>query len=126
MKYLLIAALLALVALGVAGEVQRRRSAAAEAQRDAVALEAAKTKRAALEADTRGRQEIARLKGVAARHEAEVKRLRGQAAVAAREVRTVQQAGEALQATGTTDEIMAALVARGYHPERCRPVPVQR
>ena len=122
MKWLLAVALLALVVLGVVGEVHRRRASSLEAEKAQAALDATKRARAALEADTKGRQEIAVWRATAARHEAEVRRLRGQAAVAAREVRTVQRAGEALQATGTTDEIVAALVARGYHPERCQAV----
>ena len=36
------------------------------------------------------------------------------------QVEAVVKAGAALQASGTTEEIIAALKARGYHPERCQ------
>ena len=118
-KLFLIVALVGLAVAGVLLGWAQHRLAGVEAAREKAALEAVQGKRAALEADTKGRQEIARWKGVAARHAAEVKRLRSAAAAAAKEVRAVHKAGEALVASGTTEEIIAALKERGYHPERC-------
>ena len=118
-KFFLIVALVGLAVAGVLLGWAQQRLAGVEAAREKAALEAVQGKRAVLEANTKGLKEIARWKATAARHEAEVKRLRSRAAVAAKEVRAVHKAGEALVASGTTEEILAALRARGYHPERC-------
>lgn len=121
MKYLVGVLLIALVAVGVSFELQRRSANALADEKEQAALAALATKRKAEEADTKRVEEILKLRAETQRVKAEVTRLRGQAAVAARETTSVQQAGEKLVASGTTDEIIAALTARGYHPVRCRP-----
>lgn len=119
MKWIALVLLVLLAAAGVAITLQDRALSALESEKEHAALEAATAKRKALEADTKGRQEIMRWKAAAARHQAEVKRLRTAASAAATEVKAVVKAGETLVASGTTDEILGALRARGYHPARC-------
>lgn len=69
---------------------------------------------------------VGTLKREIAAHRAETARLRGVAGEYAKEVAAARVAGRKLEDTGTPDEIMAALTARGYSPVRCRAVPVVR
>lgn len=111
-----------LVVLGVAWNYQRSHVATLEAEKEQAQLKAAQAERAAVAAaSVKGQAEIAKWKASAARHEAEARQLRTAAAAAATEVQTVTEAGARLVASGTTDEIMAALRARGYTPRTCRP-----
>lgn len=121
LKWAALALVILVAVLGAFYEGGRRAEHRAAERHEQARLDAARAERAALERDTRGRQEIAQWKAQAARHQAEVRRLSSAASAAARDVKAVVTAGAALQASGTTDEILAALRARGYHPERCRP-----
>ena len=117
-------AILVLAAVGAGAYLEggRRAESAAAAREEQARLDAVKVKRQVEEADTKTAQEIIRLKADAQRYKAEATRLRTAAATAAKEVRTVHDVGTKLVESGSTDEIMAALRARGYHPERCRPL----
>jgi len=133
LRWGIVIVILVAVAAGAYREGRQHAEQVAAEQAEKARLDAARAQRTAVEAEaSKGRQEITRWRQQAARHEAEARRLRTAAATAAKDVKAAAKAGEDLVAKGTTDEIMAAMRARGYHPERCqvvgvvRPIPVQQ
>lgn len=128
MKWLLALALLALVVLGVALEVQRReiRRVAEESERRA--LESVQKAREAVSADLQGlRESRVKLQRQIEQQAAEVARLRTAAATAKRDVAAVRKAGETLRAA-PVDEVITEAARQGYTVRLAAPraVPVVR
>lgn len=128
MKYLVVIALLALVALGIAYEALRRDLRAVAESQDRAKLEAVQKAREAVSADLQGlRESRAGLQKQITQQAAEVARLRVSAAQAGRQVAAVQQAGVVLR-SASTDAVITEAARQGYTVRLAmpRPVPVQR
>lgn len=114
MRYLLLAALLLLVAFGAAYGVLHRKMAALADSQDAAKLEAVQKAREAVSGDLQGlRDQGARLRRDAEVQAAEVARLRGAAVQAGKTVAAVHAQGEKLKGA-PADQILAECARQGY------------
>jgi chromosome segregation ATPase len=114
MRWLLALALIAILALSVAWEAQRRAIQRVAEESERRALESVQKAREAVSADLQGlRESRTRLQQQIAVQAREVARLRTAAATAKKEVATVREAGDRLR-SAPADEVIAEAARQGY------------